>query len=400
MPAARAAAASRKTSRGCTTLAVERADGQHRRPDEAVLRVEQHDAELLDGAGAELRQQVHGHFARRQELRAVGRLPQQRAPAEFDRREDLRGLRLADARACAASRRQCTPAVRGGRPRRRARGWRAPGRRPAECRTRARARAVRCRRARPRRGGRVSPAAGPARPAASQAGLQRRQNLGGAAAEHESGVRRQRRVVDVDLDHQGSCAPGRERETRRRVDQRRRADGQKHLSTRSPPRTARRAGPCRAPRRTTRCLAAVARRTRTPAAARTRPGRRPPVGPALGRHEPASAGAPGPPDIAVQLDHVPAARALVQSVHVLRDQRETPGSCDWKRARARCPGLGCARPTMPCRHRYHCQTRRGIACEGLGRGQIGRAVVPPQPVRRLETWVRRSRLRCRRRSAR
>ncbi len=47
------------------------------------------------------------------------------------------------------------------------------------------------------RGGRASPGAGPARPAVSQAGLQRRQHVGGAAAEHESGVRRQRRVVEL-----------------------------------------------------------------------------------------------------------------------------------------------------------------------------------------------------------
>ena len=83
---------------GVHDAAVERAHRQHGGADEAVLRVEEHDAELFNRARAELRQQVHRDLAGREELRAVGRLPDERAPAEFDGRQHLRRLGFADAR--------------------------------------------------------------------------------------------------------------------------------------------------------------------------------------------------------------------------------------------------------------------------------------------------------------
>ena len=59
-----------------------------------MLRIEHHDAELLDRPRSELRQQVTGHLARRDELQPRRRTPKQRAAAELDGCEHLRGLGL------------------------------------------------------------------------------------------------------------------------------------------------------------------------------------------------------------------------------------------------------------------------------------------------------------------
>ena len=77
---------------------VERPDRQHRRPEHAVLGVEQHDAEVLDRAVAELRQQHLRQDARGRDLQALAAAANQRAAPHFDGRDDLRGSRRADPR--------------------------------------------------------------------------------------------------------------------------------------------------------------------------------------------------------------------------------------------------------------------------------------------------------------
>src|SRR4051812_40091050 len=76
---------------------VERADREQRRAQDAALRVEQHDAEMLDGAVAELGQQQRGGVARRDDLRPVAAAADERAAPRFDRGDQLRGAGNADA---------------------------------------------------------------------------------------------------------------------------------------------------------------------------------------------------------------------------------------------------------------------------------------------------------------
>src|SRR5450759_958427 len=77
---------------------VERAHRQERRPQDPVLRVQQDDPELLDRPGAVLRHQELGDVPWRHDLQAVAADPYERPPAGFDRRDELRGPRLADVR--------------------------------------------------------------------------------------------------------------------------------------------------------------------------------------------------------------------------------------------------------------------------------------------------------------
>ena len=222
-------------------------------------------------------------------------------------------------------------------------------------------------RAPPRRAGPASPGAGPARRT-----LHKRASSAGStwprAPQDESAWRRERRVVDVDLHDHGATRRRDERKTGRRIDERRGAD--RRGRPRRPSRGARRgAGVARrrATRRTTRCRAAAGRRTRTPAGGPSRTGRpgagRDRRGPRARRRIP---GAARPPDVAVQFEDGRAARALVQAVDVLRDQRErrpgAPGSAPGHGA----PGSAAALPMMPCRHRYHSQTRAGSRAKASG----------------------------------
>ena len=96
MAAAPALAASRKISRGWTMLASTRPDRHDRRPEDSVLGVEQHDAELLDRPAAILRQQHLGQDARGRDLDALAADAGQRAAPQFDGRDDLRRPRGAD----------------------------------------------------------------------------------------------------------------------------------------------------------------------------------------------------------------------------------------------------------------------------------------------------------------
>lgn len=60
--------------------------------------VEQHEAELLDDAGAVLREQVRSHLPGSREPGTVRHPAHQRAPAQLDGRQDLRGAGRADGR--------------------------------------------------------------------------------------------------------------------------------------------------------------------------------------------------------------------------------------------------------------------------------------------------------------
>ena len=76
---------------------VERADGDDRGTQHAMLGVEQQDAELLDWLRAELGHQEQGRVVGRQNLGALAARADERAPAGFDRRHQLSGAGAADA---------------------------------------------------------------------------------------------------------------------------------------------------------------------------------------------------------------------------------------------------------------------------------------------------------------
>ena len=103
--AAPAAAASRNTSRGWTMLASSVPTVTHGRPHHAMLRVEQHDAELLDRPVAVLRQQQLRHRPRARDLHPLATGPRQRPPSQLDGRQHLRRPRRADSRHAASARR-------------------------------------------------------------------------------------------------------------------------------------------------------------------------------------------------------------------------------------------------------------------------------------------------------
>ena len=77
---------------------VERPNRDDPDPDHAMLRVEHDDAELLDGAGAILRQQIRGNLARRGELGTFRHASDKRASSQLDRGDDPRGASRSDAR--------------------------------------------------------------------------------------------------------------------------------------------------------------------------------------------------------------------------------------------------------------------------------------------------------------
>ena len=122
------------------------------RAQHAVLRVEQHDAELLDRRGCRTAAAGARRAARASTICTRSRRgARQRSPPELDRGENLRGARVADPgnRAqlvVARAARPCSP------PARRAPRWPGRARWRAARRGRARSRAARCRRAPPRRG--------------------------------------------------------------------------------------------------------------------------------------------------------------------------------------------------------------------------------------------------------
>ena len=64
---------------------------------QTMLRVEHHNAELLDWFGSKLRQQVRRDLARVAELHTCRRTTQQRAAPQLDRRKNLRGFGRAHA---------------------------------------------------------------------------------------------------------------------------------------------------------------------------------------------------------------------------------------------------------------------------------------------------------------
>lgn len=76
---------------------VDRADGDDRRPQHAVLRVEQQDAELLDRAGAVLRDEHLRGVDRRANLKTFAPGAHERAAAGFDGGDQLGGAGTADA---------------------------------------------------------------------------------------------------------------------------------------------------------------------------------------------------------------------------------------------------------------------------------------------------------------
>ena len=95
----------RRAGRGCGAEDLARMDDarvhgtdrEQRRPDHPVLRVEQQDAELLDGARAELRRRGSApHRWRCTDLRPFAARPDERAPSGFDGRDQLRRARGAD----------------------------------------------------------------------------------------------------------------------------------------------------------------------------------------------------------------------------------------------------------------------------------------------------------------
>ena len=111
----------------------------------------------------------------------------------------------------------------------------------------------------------------------------------------------------------------------------------------------------------------------------------------------AADGAAHAPDVAVQFEHAAAARAVVQTVHVLRDQGEV-ALLDFELRRGPCaPGWAAAFAISSRRQLYHSQTRRGSsrrppAWPGL------RPCTPSRDHRFHERWGRRFRRRCRLRS--
>ncbi len=125
--------------------AVERAARDDPRGQAPVLRVEQHDAELLDGVGAELRHQPQRQIARRRELPPLVDVGHHGPAPQFERRQHLRGPRRPDAAHLAQ--------LHFGQPQQAARSAAARQQRRRQlecahrraCRVRAPARAVRCR---------------------------------------------------------------------------------------------------------------------------------------------------------------------------------------------------------------------------------------------------------------
>jgi hypothetical protein len=77
---------------------VGRSDREHLRADQALTRVKEQDAKLLDAMCAMRRQQEGRGVTRCEKLRTRGRGPEQGAPAELDAGEDATGERRADAR--------------------------------------------------------------------------------------------------------------------------------------------------------------------------------------------------------------------------------------------------------------------------------------------------------------
>ncbi len=77
---------------------VEGADGDDGRADHAVFCVQQHNAEMLGRPRAERGQEVRRGVVRREELRPLVGRGRQRPPAQFERRQELRGLRRPDPR--------------------------------------------------------------------------------------------------------------------------------------------------------------------------------------------------------------------------------------------------------------------------------------------------------------
>jgi len=77
---------------------VERSGRHNRRPDHAVLRIEQHDTELLGRARPERRQQVGRGVARHSELHACARCVRERPSPKLESREHLRRLGRTNAR--------------------------------------------------------------------------------------------------------------------------------------------------------------------------------------------------------------------------------------------------------------------------------------------------------------
>ena len=98
MAAADAAAASLNTSRGCTTVVSSEPIDSDLDADDAVLRVEHHDAELLDRRGAVLRQQVARQLSRR--LVSRGRSFAPRTSVRRPSSTAASNLRRARARRC------------------------------------------------------------------------------------------------------------------------------------------------------------------------------------------------------------------------------------------------------------------------------------------------------------
>src|SRR5262245_6982677 len=76
---------------------VERADGEHGTAEHAMFRVEEQDPELLDATIAVLRQQELGDHARARHLRPGAACLRDRAAAQLDRGEQLRGAGRTDA---------------------------------------------------------------------------------------------------------------------------------------------------------------------------------------------------------------------------------------------------------------------------------------------------------------
>ena len=365
MPAARADAASRKTSRGMDDAPVEGADGQHAPSGSggascraARCRTARRGARRIPAAGT-WRPRPASAAAGGRRAAGTGCAGPVRSAAST-----CAALRLADARECAAARRPCRPEARGCR--RPASSTRlasasAPVRRVPEPSTRASS-SLSPSAATPRR---PSFSRGRSRSAVvSHARLQRRQHLRRPGPQHQAGVRRQRRVVDVDLHDQGSRAGGSEREAGGRVDERRGADRRGTPGSPWPPGGRGRSGSRRAPRRTRPRPGAAALRTSRRAAGVAGS----PRGCLAGRvtHHARTRGRSGPARCcrAVRSRRVLPARWCSPSTFCVISVNA--GMRDCSRARARWPGLGAALPMMPRRHRYHCQTRRGSRANASG----------------------------------
>lgn len=117
----RGRAANRRFPKHVTRLhdrAVQRPDRQHRRPHDPVLGVEQDDPELLHSARPEPGHQVRRRIFRPANLQPRARRERQRAPAQLERRHNLRGPGAADSGnpdevVGRAPRQPVQPAVRG-----------------------------------------------------------------------------------------------------------------------------------------------------------------------------------------------------------------------------------------------------------------------------------------------